>query len=45
LKFSLLEKRILKLMIVDCEYHHVTEREFLSYIRRQFGKILPIYGK
>jgi hypothetical protein len=25
-------------MIVDCEYHHMTEREFLSYIRRQFGK-------
>ena len=28
-------------MIVDCEYHHMTEREFLSYIRRQFGKNLP----
>jgi hypothetical protein len=25
-------------MIVDYEYHHMTEREFLSYIRRQFGK-------
>jgi hypothetical protein len=25
-------------MSVDDEYHHMTEREFLSYIRRQFGK-------
>jgi len=37
-RFSLSEKRILKLMIVDCEYHHMTERETLSYIRRQFGR-------
>ena len=37
-KISLIEKRILKLMIVDCEYHHMTERESLSYIRRQFGR-------
>jgi hypothetical protein len=32
------QKRMLKLMIVDCEYHHMTERESLSYIRRQFGR-------
>ena len=38
MRFSLCEKRILKLMIVDCEYHHMTERESLSYIRRQFGR-------
>lgn len=25
-------------MIVDCDYHHMTERESLAYIRRQFGK-------
>ena len=25
-------------MIVDCDYHHMTERESLSYIRRQFGR-------
>jgi hypothetical protein len=25
-------------MIVDCEYHHMTERESLGYIRRQFGR-------
>ena len=37
-RFSPIEKRMLKLMIVDCEYHHMTERESLSYIRRQFGK-------
>lgn len=33
-----MEKRLLKLMIVECDYHHMTERESLSYIRRQFGK-------
>jgi hypothetical protein len=27
MRFSLIEKRILKLMIVDCEYHHMTEKE------------------
>ena len=25
-------------MIVDCEYHHMTETESLNYIRRQFGR-------
>jgi len=38
MKFSLVKKRLLKLMIVDCDYHHMTERESLSYIRRQIGK-------
>ncbi len=33
-KFSLCEKRILKLMIVDCDYHHMTEKESLGYIRK-----------
>jgi hypothetical protein len=37
-KFSLVEKRILKLMIVDCDIHNMTEKESLSYIRTQFGK-------
>jgi hypothetical protein len=37
-RFSLSEKRILKLMIVDCEAHHMTEKEALYYIRKQFGR-------
>ena len=37
-KFSLVEKRILKLMIVDCDIHHMTERESINYISKRFGR-------
>lgn len=37
-KFSLTEKRILKLMIVDCDAQHMTEKESLYYISKQFGR-------
>ena len=37
-RFSPCEKRMLKLMIVDCDAHHMTEKESLYYIRKQFGR-------
>ena len=37
-KFSMSEKRILKLMIVDCDSHQMTEKESLYYIRKRFGR-------
>ena len=39
-KFSLVEKRILKLMIVDCDIHHMTERESINYISKRFGRVI-----
>ena len=32
------EKRMLQLMIVDCDSYHMTENESLYYIRKQFGQ-------
>jgi hypothetical protein len=37
-RFSQPEKRMLKLMIVDCDCHHMTEKESLYYISKQFGR-------
>ena len=37
-RFTPSEKRILKLMIVDCDAHHMTEKESLYYISKQFGR-------
>jgi len=39
-RFSEPEKRMLKLMIVDCDIHHMTERESLNYISKRFGRII-----
>jgi hypothetical protein len=37
-RFSLVEKGMLKLMIVDWDAHHMTERESRFYINKRFGK-------
>lgn len=37
-RFSPCEKRMLKLMIVDCDVHHMTERESRFYINKRFGR-------
>ncbi len=39
-RFSEPEKRMLKLMIVDCDIHHMTEQESLTYIRKRFGRFI-----
>ena len=38
MKFTPSEKRMLKLMIVDCDVHHMTERESRLYITKRFGR-------
>ena len=40
MRFSPSEKRILKLMIVDCDVHHMNERESRLYINKRFGRII-----
>jgi hypothetical protein len=39
-RFSPAEKRMLKLMIIDCDLHHMTERESRTYINKRFGRII-----
>ncbi len=39
-RFSDSEQRMLKLMIVDCDLHHMTEQESINYIRKKFGRLI-----
>jgi hypothetical protein len=39
-RFSPIEKRMLKLIIIDCDLHHMTERESRIYINKRFGRII-----
>lgn len=38
LRLSDSEKRMLKLMLVDCDLHHMTEQESIVYINKRFGR-------